>query len=170
MNAVDTNVLIYACDQTDVRRQRLALDLITTSPDCVLLWQVACEFIAASRKLNKQGFTDSGHPSPSSGTARQPKRVVLGRPHSGRVRRGRRGDPVLGGPAGYERHRLGARRQSVRVAGYEGAEPLPQNADRVITPRLTRLNRGQASFLSERRPGSRPRFTHRSRTPAETGR
>ena len=57
MNAVDTNVLIYACDQTDVRRQRVALDLITTTPDCVLLWQVACEFIAASRKLNKQGFT-----------------------------------------------------------------------------------------------------------------
>ncbi len=57
MNAVDTNVLIYACDQTDVRRQRLALDLITTTPDCVLLWQVACEFIAASRKLTKQGFT-----------------------------------------------------------------------------------------------------------------
>lgn len=57
MNAVDTNVLIYACDQRDVRRQRLALDLITTTPDCVLLWQVACEFIAASRKLNTQGFT-----------------------------------------------------------------------------------------------------------------
>lgn len=34
MNAVDTNVLIYACDQRDVRRQRLALDLITTTPDC----------------------------------------------------------------------------------------------------------------------------------------
>lgn len=36
MNAVDTDVLIYACDQTDVRRQHLALDLITTTPDCVL--------------------------------------------------------------------------------------------------------------------------------------
>jgi predicted nucleic acid-binding protein len=59
MNAVDTNVLIYACDQTDVRRQRLALNLITTTPDCVLLWQVACEFIAASRKLTKQGFTSA---------------------------------------------------------------------------------------------------------------
>lgn len=57
MNAVDTNVLIYACDQSDARRQRLALDLITTTSDCVLLWQVACEFIAASRKLNRQGFT-----------------------------------------------------------------------------------------------------------------
>lgn len=57
MNAVDTKVLIYACDQSDARRQRLALDLITTTSDCVLLWQVACEFIAASRKLNRQGFT-----------------------------------------------------------------------------------------------------------------
>ena len=68
MNAVDTNVLIYACDQSDVRRQRLALDLITSTPDCVLLWQVACEFIAASRKLNKQGFTSPrhGNDSPSS--------------------------------------------------------------------------------------------------------
>lgn len=59
MNAVDTNVLIYACDQADVRRQRIALDLITTTPDCVLLWQVACEFLAASRKLSKQGFSSS---------------------------------------------------------------------------------------------------------------
>jgi hypothetical protein len=38
MNAVDTNVLIYACDQADVHWQRLALDLITTTLDCVLLW------------------------------------------------------------------------------------------------------------------------------------
>jgi len=26
-------------------------------PDGVLLWQVACEFLFASRKLSKQGFT-----------------------------------------------------------------------------------------------------------------
>jgi predicted nucleic acid-binding protein len=26
-------------------------------PDGVLLWQVACEFLSASRKLSKQGFT-----------------------------------------------------------------------------------------------------------------
>ena len=57
MIAVDTNVLIYACNQADQRRQQIDLDLITGSSDGVLLWQVACEFLSASRKLNKQGFT-----------------------------------------------------------------------------------------------------------------
>src|SRR5688572_12540149 len=57
MIAVDTNVPIYACDQADPRRQKVALDLITSAQDGVLLWQVACEFLSASRKLNKQGFT-----------------------------------------------------------------------------------------------------------------
>ena len=57
MIAVDTNVLIYACDQADPRRQKIALDLITNAQDGVLLWQVACEFLSASRKLSKQGFT-----------------------------------------------------------------------------------------------------------------
>ena len=57
MIAVDTNVLIYACDQSDPRRQAIALDLIATCTDGVVLWQVACEFLAASRKLNKQSFT-----------------------------------------------------------------------------------------------------------------
>src|SRR5262245_11549002 len=57
MIAVDTNVLIYACDQADPRRQNVALDLVTNAQDGVLLWQVACEFISASRKLHKQGFT-----------------------------------------------------------------------------------------------------------------
>jgi predicted nucleic acid-binding protein len=57
MIGVDTNVLIYACDQADPRRQKIALDLITSTRDGVLLWQVACEFLSASRKLNEQGFT-----------------------------------------------------------------------------------------------------------------
>ena len=57
MIAVDTNVLIYACDQADPRRQKLALDLVTSSSDGILLWQVACEFLSASRKLSEQGFT-----------------------------------------------------------------------------------------------------------------
>jgi len=57
MIAVDTNVLIYACDQSEPHRQRIALDLIAASTEGVLLWQVACEFLAASRKLSKQGFT-----------------------------------------------------------------------------------------------------------------
>ena len=59
MIAVDTNVLIYACDQADPRRQQIALDLITNAENGVLLWQVACEFVSASRKLSKQGFTST---------------------------------------------------------------------------------------------------------------
>ncbi len=54
MIAVDTNVLIYACDQADPRRQTVALDLVTNARDGVLLCQVACEFISASRKLHNQ--------------------------------------------------------------------------------------------------------------------
>jgi predicted nucleic acid-binding protein len=57
MIAIDTNVLIYACDRADPQRQKIALDLITNARDGVLLWQVVCEFLAASRKLDKQGFT-----------------------------------------------------------------------------------------------------------------
>ena len=59
MIALDTNVLLYACDRADSRRQQIAIDLIASSRDGVLLWQVACEFVAASRKLSAQGFTAS---------------------------------------------------------------------------------------------------------------
>jgi hypothetical protein len=51
MIAVDTNVLIYACDQADPRRQTIAFDLVTNAQDGVLLWQVACEFLSASRGI-----------------------------------------------------------------------------------------------------------------------
>jgi predicted nucleic acid-binding protein len=57
MIALDTNILIYACDKSDARRQQIALDLIADAVDGILLWQVACEFVAASRKLSAQGFT-----------------------------------------------------------------------------------------------------------------
>src|SRR5712691_5452873 len=57
MTAFDTNVLIYACDRANPERQKKAIELITDTVDGVLLWQVACEFIAASRKLAPQGFT-----------------------------------------------------------------------------------------------------------------
>jgi predicted nucleic acid-binding protein len=57
MTALDTNILIYACDKSDPVRQTKALDIISTTMDGILLWQVACEFIAASRKLAAQGFT-----------------------------------------------------------------------------------------------------------------
>ena len=40
-------------------RQQIALDLITNTEDGVLLWQIACEFVSASRKLSKQGFTST---------------------------------------------------------------------------------------------------------------
>lgn len=35
----------------------MALDLVSSARDGVLPWQVACEFVAASRKLRSQGFT-----------------------------------------------------------------------------------------------------------------
>lgn len=57
MIALDTNVFIYSCDNADPERQNKALLLISNSTDGVVLWQVACEFLAASRKLAKQGFT-----------------------------------------------------------------------------------------------------------------
>ena len=59
MIALDTNVLIYACDRADARRQRIAINLVANSRNGVLLWQVACEFVAASRKQSAQGFTAS---------------------------------------------------------------------------------------------------------------
>jgi predicted nucleic acid-binding protein len=59
MIALDTNVLIYACDRSDPQRQQTAIQLVTSSIDGVLLWQVACEFVAASRKLSTQGFSAS---------------------------------------------------------------------------------------------------------------
>jgi predicted nucleic acid-binding protein len=57
MIALDTNILIYACDKADPKRQKAAIDLVSSATDGVLLWQVACEFVAASRKLKEQGFT-----------------------------------------------------------------------------------------------------------------
>jgi predicted nucleic acid-binding protein len=59
MIAFDTNILIYSCDLSDLRRQRIAFELLRTAEDGVLLWQVAIEFAAASRKLGAQGFTAS---------------------------------------------------------------------------------------------------------------
>ena len=48
MIALDTNVLIYACDRSSADRQKRAAELIDRATDGVLLWQVACEFVAAS--------------------------------------------------------------------------------------------------------------------------
>lgn len=50
MNTVDTNVLIYAYDESSPAKRHLARELLTRIADGVLLWQVACEFVAASRR------------------------------------------------------------------------------------------------------------------------
>ncbi|HJT76214.1 MAG TPA: PIN domain-containing protein [Gemmataceae bacterium] len=57
MNAIDTNVLVYSYDTRDARKQRIAQQVIMTARPFVLLWQVGCEFMAASRKLRPLGFT-----------------------------------------------------------------------------------------------------------------
>ena len=59
MNAVDTNVLIYVRDPRDAAKQEKAVRLTTELTDGALLWQVACEFVAASRKLAPFGFTQA---------------------------------------------------------------------------------------------------------------
>lgn len=56
MTAVDTNILIYARDRRDERKMGIAQELIISLDDGVLLWQVACEYLWASRKLLNQDF------------------------------------------------------------------------------------------------------------------
>jgi predicted nucleic acid-binding protein len=56
MRAFDTNILIYACDGRDATRQTAAIALLTDPAPGVILWQVACEFLNASRKLADQGL------------------------------------------------------------------------------------------------------------------
>lgn len=56
MNAVDTNILIYVNDPRDSVKQKIASELVSTLTDGVLLWQVACEYLAASRKLEPLGY------------------------------------------------------------------------------------------------------------------
>ena len=57
MNAVDTNVLIYAHDPRDPVKQQTALSLLQSLADGALLWQVACEFLSASQKLEPLGYS-----------------------------------------------------------------------------------------------------------------
>ncbi len=56
MNAVDTNILIYVNDSRDPSKQAIAASLIAGFTDGVLIWQVACEYLAASRKLEPLGY------------------------------------------------------------------------------------------------------------------
>lgn len=57
MNAVDTNILIYAHDPREPEKRGAAASLIASLVDGVLLWQVACEFMAVSRKLEPLGYS-----------------------------------------------------------------------------------------------------------------
>ena len=57
MNAVDTNVLIYAHDPRDPEKQAIAVSLIESLADAVLLWQVACEYVSVSKKLEPFGYS-----------------------------------------------------------------------------------------------------------------
>jgi predicted nucleic acid-binding protein len=57
MNAVDTNVLIYAHDPRDPKKQSTAITLIESLDDAALLWQVACEYVSASKKLEPLGYS-----------------------------------------------------------------------------------------------------------------
>ena len=56
MNAVDTNILLYARDPRNPSKQVAATSLLQSLTDGVLLWQVACEYLAASRKLEAVGW------------------------------------------------------------------------------------------------------------------
>ena len=56
MNAVDTNILLYVHDPRDPDKQARAATLVRSLTDGVLLWQVACEYLAASRKLEPFGY------------------------------------------------------------------------------------------------------------------
>lgn len=57
MNAVDTNILLYARDRSDLRKNAIAKHVIRQTEGGPLLWQVAVEFIAACRRLEYRGFT-----------------------------------------------------------------------------------------------------------------
>ncbi|MEM4168341.1 MAG: PIN domain-containing protein [Candidatus Caldarchaeum sp.] len=59
MNAVDTNVLLYVHDSREPAKQQQAISLVLSLTDGALLWQVACEYLAASRKLEPLGFNRS---------------------------------------------------------------------------------------------------------------
>ena len=56
MNAVDTNILIYVNNPRDSVKQGIAASLVAALTEGVLLWQVACEYLAVSRKLESLGY------------------------------------------------------------------------------------------------------------------
>jgi predicted nucleic acid-binding protein len=59
MNAVDTNVLLYALDRRETKKQPIAREILSDlagTRQCILLWQVACEFVAQSRRWESLGI------------------------------------------------------------------------------------------------------------------
>jgi predicted nucleic acid-binding protein len=58
MNVIDTNIWIYSHDIRDPQKQATAQQLIQSVAPLALLWQVGCEFVAASRKLKPFGFSE----------------------------------------------------------------------------------------------------------------
>src|SRR5438067_10656578 len=59
MIAFDTNILVYFFDERVPQKKAVARDLIARTQNGVIVWQAACEFIAASRKLNGFSATDA---------------------------------------------------------------------------------------------------------------
>jgi predicted nucleic acid-binding protein len=57
MIAVDTNILLYVHDPRDPDKQATAASLLRLLTDGVLIWQVACEYLSASRKLEPFGYS-----------------------------------------------------------------------------------------------------------------
>jgi predicted nucleic acid-binding protein len=59
MNAVDTNIYVYAMDADEPVKQAKALELfdclVAPSADTVLIWQVAGEFLSQLRRWESKG-------------------------------------------------------------------------------------------------------------------
>ena len=58
MNAVDTNVLVYAIDSSEPTKQAQAIDLLNElipSSTSLLLWQVAGEYLSCLRRFAAAG-------------------------------------------------------------------------------------------------------------------
>jgi predicted nucleic acid-binding protein len=59
MNAVDTNVLVYAVDSAEPAKSKIALDLLTSLASqelpLVVPWQVAAEFLTCLRRWETAG-------------------------------------------------------------------------------------------------------------------
>ena len=59
MHAIDTNVLLYAVDDSEPLKQATARELIDrlmlTPGKSVLLWQVACEYLSCLRRWQRAG-------------------------------------------------------------------------------------------------------------------